>query len=209
MNGQTTGQLFFDPANATQIADDCWTLLQHAVFDRDCGWRLPVLATWDGTNLRQRTLVLRRVDSATRRLYFHTNLHSPKVRILTEHPNVSLNFYDAQHQVQLQVIGQGCVHQDDDIRDDFWQSEPESSLRAYLAPLPPGTVCSDATANLPENVQGRIPDRNEVQPGKTNFAVISVQIHSAEFLILRESGHTRGRWTFSDQQSPTFDWLAP
>ena len=200
---------FSDVTRLDGIEADCWRLLQAAVQDRSCGWRLPALATFLNNEVRQRTVVLRKVNVQSRRIFVHTDIRSPKYNSILSNPNVSWLFYDAARQVQLQLTGPATVHTDADIADRIWRDEPESSLRAYLAPHVPGSVRPAPESNLPDDVEQRIPERDELSTARANFAVISCEVGAADWLLLRPNGNLRARFTYEAGAVSTIDWLAP
>ncbi|MCP4509137.1 MAG: hypothetical protein GY826_22405 [Fuerstiella sp.] len=200
---------FSDPVDLNTIEYDCWHMLRAAVHDRSCGWRLPVLATCSNGEVRQRTVVLRKVERSARRILVHTDLRSPKLKSINNNPDVSWLFYDAVCQVQLQLTGLATVHTDDKIAEQLWQHETESSLRGYLAPYVPGTVRSVPESNLPDDMRQRIPQRDQLSAARENFAVISGAVKIADWLLLRPDGNLRARFTYEDGSVSSGNWLAP
>ena len=201
--------VFTDTESLLRIFEDCWSELQRAVDDRSSGWRLPVLATTEPSGCRQRVVVLRAVDVKRRTLFAHTDVRSAKVESIRQQPLVSWLFYDAGLQSQLQLQGTATIHTDDETADRFWQSEPESSLRGYLAPHAPGVVSGTADINLPDNVRGRIPQRDELAAGRQNFAVISCVVRAAEWLLLQQSGNLRARVVYDESGQQAAEWVCP
>ncbi|MEZ6127828.1 MAG: pyridoxamine 5'-phosphate oxidase family protein [Planctomycetaceae bacterium] len=204
-----TENWFSSTNSLTQIETDCWNLLQHAVDDRNCGWRLPVLATCSEGTLRQRTLVLRQVHPEQRQILVHTDVRSGKVRAIRQSPQVTWLFYDTQHQVQLHLTGTATIHTDDAIADQLWNTQPQSSLRGYLGSLLPGRICDQPENNIPANLRGKIPTREELSSGRVNFAVICCLIDSAECLLLSPEGNRRAVFRYSSGQTASADWVVP
>lgn len=201
---------FDDISSPDTVAADCWAMLAEAPSDPTSGWRLPVLATTSSAQTpRQRTVVLRQVDAATRRIVAHTDRRSAKFAELKARPASSWLFWDAARKVQLTLEGKAELHTDCEFAERIWKGEPESSLRAYLAPHEPGQIMAAADVNLPESVRGRIPDREELHAGRSNFAVISCIVSSAECVILRSNGNLRARFQYSANGDVQSDWLAP
>ena len=200
---------FANRSDLSEIHDEVWQRLAAAPADPQCGWRLAVLATADPKQVvRQRTVVLRRVEPATRTVYIHTDVRSGKIRSLQQQPECSWLVYDAQSQVQVILTGTATIYATDDVADDFWNEQPEAGLRCYLGPLAPGTVCEKPDFNLPESVQGRIPERHELAEGRSRFAVISSRIHTVEWLSLSREGHLRAKFEI-DGDEVRGVWLAP
>lgn len=206
-----------NPQNAIRFADslslpavlaDCWQSLEKSTRVRDCGWRLPVLGTAGDRGIRQRIVVLRKVVPLERRLLVHTDARSPKIDAIQQDSQVSWLFYDHAAMSQLQVEGTTTIHTNDDVADRLWASEPEASLRGYMAPLRPGTDCDTHEFNLPESVIGRIPERSQLQSARDNFAVVSCEVQSIEWLLLRREGNLRARFEYLPDGVKQ-QWLAP
>lgn len=205
----TTGLLFQDRENLAAIEADCWELLDRAVHDRACGWRLPVLGTFDERGIRQRIVVLRAVDTTRRKFFVHTDVRSAKVEMIREFPEVSWLFYDSARQVQMQMTGTATVLTEKSETDWLWNQESTRSLRSYLAPHTPGTVCRQPNTNLPSNVRERIPEREELSAGREKFAVIQAEIKTMECVLLGVDGNLRTRFVFESGECVQRDWLCP
>lgn len=191
------------------IEADCWRLLQTAVSDRDCGWRLPILATATDGIPRQRIVVLRSVNPSKRQIFAHTDARSAKVVALGKNPQVSWLFYDAAYQVQLQLNGTATALTKTADTQWLWDQETESSLKGYLAPLAPGTMCEEAETNLPAGLGERIPSREELKLGRNHFAVIQCTPQTAECVILRRSGNQRVTFRYGPEKVIEASWQAP
>lgn len=206
---------FRDLTSLSAISSDIWLSLQRAVTDRNCGWRLPVLATRCGDAVRQRTVVLRDVDPVPRRLLAHTDRRSPKFAQLRSHPAASWLFYDHPAATQLVITGQVTLHTDDALAADLWSRESESSLRGYLGAHAPGTAAKAASHNLPDQWQGRVPAREDLQSARDHFAVICCHVDTIEWLHLKRDGNLRARFFLSESADraqaahPTAEWLHP
>ena len=195
--------------SVSAIESDCWGLLQQAITDRDCGWRLPILGTHSVAGVRQRILVLRDVDAGNRQLLFHTDRRSPKFAQLQKDPCVSLLFYDHARAVQLQTHGTASLHTNDETAERLWTIAAPETLRGYLAPLAPGTTTESPEDNLPPSVRGRIPSRIEVEPGRAQFAVICVCITLFDWLALSSLGNRRALIQYEAGRRTKADWIAP
>ena len=205
----SNAELFSDCDDLGVIESDCWKLLAAAPHDRDCGWRLPVLATFGEQVPRQRTVVLRAVDPESRQIFCHTDVRSPKVKVIRDHPLVSWLFYDASRQVQLQLVGEATVQTAEPETDWLWQQEPAASLQGYLATYPPGTVRPHCETNLPADMPTKMSSREELAHGRENFAVICSTIKNLEALILRPNGNRRVVYSYTGSGVASADWLAP
>jgi general stress protein 26 len=191
------------------IYESCWELLAASAAGSEAGWRLPVLATQSMESCHQRTVVLRRADADRAGLLFHTDVRSTKIAQIQGNPRVSLLFYDHRLAVQLQVTGIAVIHESHEIADQLWSSGTPASLKMYLGPTAPGTVCSGPNRNLPDDMLGRLPERDEIEQGRVNFAAIQVHVQSLEWLMLSRDGNLRARFIYYRGQLNRMEWLAP
>jgi pyridoxine/pyridoxamine 5'-phosphate oxidase len=193
----------------SSIHSQFWKLLNTAARGNEAGWRLPVLATSMQNGCRQRTVVLRNVQTDRASLLFHTDKRSPKVQQIEADPNVSLLFYDHDLAAQLQIEGTANIHQNDDLATMVWEEGTPASLKMYCAPLVPGVVCQTAEFNTPASLQGRIPDRAEILSGQSTFCVIEVVANTIEWLRLSRDGNLRARFFYEAGRLQTAEWMAP
>jgi pyridoxamine 5'-phosphate oxidase len=191
------------------IQHDIWNFLDAAAGGNEAGWRLPVLATSAESGLRQRTIVLRKVQPDRGALLFHTDRRSPKVQQIEANPDVSLLFYDHDLAAQLQVQGTATIHQSDDVASTLWNEGNPATLKMYCAPLVPGTVCPTAELNTPPALRGRIPERAEILSGRSTFCVIQVVVKTVEWLRLSRDGNLRVRFLYESGLLQKAEWLAP
>lgn len=200
---------FADTSSLEQIESDCWKLLVRAAADAKSDFRLPVLGTQTPTSTAQRIVVLRATDAEARTLLIHTDARSAKVRQLKNHPVAALLFYDKAKKVQLRVTAAATIHTDDEIADQLWQSESATSLKGYLGPLTPGSVCATAEHNLHPEFLESIPDRSQLEVARPNFATIRFQVVQFDWLQLNRSGHLQAQFTYAEGQSVARTWTAP
>ena len=191
----------------------CWQRLQTAVHDPGAAWRLPCVATHSSGDCRLRTVVLRGVDKCFRRLVFHTDLRSGKAADIQQNPDVSLLFYDPTIAVQIVIQGMATVHTNQELADQLWLESAPASLKMYLGPLPPGSVRLRPDCNQPESVRSRIPERTELNLGRSNFAAIVIDVRTMDWLQLSRDGNYRAYLTYQREAGEllTFEgaWLTP
>lgn len=187
----------------------CWEELAAGAADRHHPFHLGVLSTigLDGRP-RSRTVVLRHADAGV--ILCHSDARSPTVAEIEANPAVAWVFYDPLQRVQLRVQGTARVHrgcEGDPLALDRWQRSSRSSRRCYLAPRPPGEECDAPSANLPEELLGRIPLDGEDAPGLANFAAIATAAIEIDRLELRACGHWRARLRLGAARSSR--WVEP
>ena len=77
--------------NLKEIQNKYWSMLDDAVTNRTSPFRIPVFICSHQNEIDGRIVVLRKSDRSNKLLQFHTDLRSPKIKILKE--NKKLHFY--------------------------------------------------------------------------------------------------------------------
>lgn len=161
-----------------------WSALDRASRNRESPWRTPVLATVSPEGVPEaRTLVLRSVDSFSRRLELHCDSRSAKFRAIAATPRVELCFRDSQAALQVRAAGLAHVITDSPVRESAWARVPDASRRNYRSESAPGEPLPSAGARL-------LPD------GFVHFAILQVEVERLEWLWLGNADsrpHERGR----------------
>jgi general stress protein 26 len=150
-------------------------------------WRVAVLATVDDGQADARSLVLREVDAAERRLVFYTDARSPKVRQIEQTPQGTLIFYSRKlgqqlrMQVRLNVETSGLA-----VSSRWARLQTSAGARDYLSVAAPGRPLDAPLSAL--GVRG-------------HFAMIEAMAETVDWLELHPEGHRRaefglqgGRW---------------
>lgn len=150
-------------------------------------WRVAVLATLDGEQVDARSIVLREVDAAERRLIFYTDARSPKVRQIEASPKGTLIFYSRElgwqlrMQVQLAVETTGLA-----VSSRWTKLQTSAGARDYLSVTAPGRPLDAPLSEL--GMRG-------------HFAMIEAMADTVDWLELHPDGHRRailgpdgGRW---------------
>jgi pyridoxamine 5'-phosphate oxidase len=140
-------------------------------------WRVAVLATVDDGQADARTLVLREVDVAERRLVFYTDARSPKVRQIVQSPQGTLIFYSRKlgqqlrMQVRLNVETAGLA-----VSSRWARLQTQAGARDYLSVEAPGRPLDAPLSEL--GVRG-------------HFAMIEAMAETVDWLELHPHGHRR------------------
>lgn len=172
-------------------------------------FRKPVMATAGANGApRARIIILRDVMFGERIVRLHTDARSSKMSEIAENPDVILNFYDPEREVQLQLSGRASIHRDDGFADSAWAQASRPSRRAYLASGHPGTASSVPTSGLPADVEGVIPPEKRLLEGRKNFAAIQIVYHQIDWLFLSPNGNRRARFVF-EEGGWAATWLVP
>jgi hypothetical protein len=140
-------------------------------------WRVAVLATVDDGQADARSLVLREVDAAERRLIFYTDARSPKVRQIQKSPQGTLIFYSRElgwqlrMQVRLNVETTGLA-----VSSRWARLQTSAGARDYLSVAAPGRPLDAPLSEL--GVRG-------------HFAMIEAMAETVDWLELHPQGHRR------------------
>ena len=140
-------------------------------------WRVAVLATLDDGQADARSVVLREVDAAERRLVFYTDARSPKVRQIEASPQGTLIFHSRElgwqlrMQVRLAVETTGLA-----VSSRWTKLQTSAGARDYLSVTAPGRPLDAPLSEL--GVRG-------------HFAMIEAMAETVDWLELRPEGHRR------------------
>ena len=186
-----------------EIETSIWSELEHCVSprqraepgetgadERQHEWRVAVLATLDDGQADARSLVLREVDAAERRLVFYTDARSPKVRQIEQSPQGTLIFYSRKlgqqlrMQVRLNVETTGLA-----VSSRWARLQTSAGARDYQSVAAPGRPLDAPLSEL--GVRG-------------HFAMIEAMADSVDWVELHPEGHRRA--LLGGQQSR---WLQP
>ena len=173
-----------------EIEASIWNELEHCVAVRPRSgsgetdaseppheWRVAVLATIDDGQADARSLVLREVDPAERRLVFYTDARSPKVRQIEQSPQGTLIFYSRElgwqlrMQVRLNVQTTGLA-----VSSRWAKLQTTAGARDYQSVAAPGRPLDAPLSELGE---------------RGNFAMIEAMAETVDWLELHPEGHRR------------------
>jgi len=155
--------------------------LAAAVGSLDHPWRTPVLVT-GGAAADGRIVVLRRFCPDPPALDCFTDLRSPKIRAIREHPQVTWVFYHPQLRLQARIRAQAEILHEDVASSSAWDELSPAHRREYASATGPGSVWRDQPGL--EDVEAR-----------RYFAVIHTVPGAWDLLQLSREGHHRVQWT--------------
>ena len=178
-----------------EIERAIWQQLEAAPAERAHPWRTPVLATIDGDAADARTVILREVAAADRRLVVYTDHRAGKVAQIAAHPRGTLALWSPalgwqlRCRVRLSVEAEGLG-----VTSRWARLQHTPAAQDYLAPASPGTA-------LPASPQADAAPRGAQ---RAFFAVVTAEIESLDWLELHREGHRRARF-----DSLVARWLQP
>ena len=186
-------------AALTDIRIKAEMALTQGAHDKTHAFHLPALATVSGEGKPMvRHLILRAASPVDRTLHFFTDSRSQKIMEIDQNPDVNLVFYDPAAQVQLRVGGVATFPQNGQA-EEAWRRLSPLGRRAYMAISGTGQPLEQASSALPTQLEGRIPEAEEVERGFANFTLICVTYDALDWLALDRAGNRRAQ--FSWQQT--------
>jgi pyridoxamine 5'-phosphate oxidase len=157
-----------------------WRELGRAALDRHHEWRTPVLATVAADGLPDaRTVVIREVQAAARRLVVYTDARAGKVAQLVAQPAAMLVLWSRRLGWQLRLRLHAEVLSDGLAVTSRWASlRATPAARDYLSPLAPGAA---------------LPTDGGPQPAedRAHFALLDATVQRIDWLELHRDGHRR------------------
>jgi pyridoxamine 5'-phosphate oxidase len=197
--------------NQDELLSKIFAMLTRGVADRKSPLHTPTLATigTDGSP-QARVIVFRKFLPEERKLIFHTDLRSPKIKEIKADRRVSWLFYHAGEKMQFRITGEAAIHADadDETKLKQWQATWAFGRRCYMGEAP-SRIVSEATSGLPAEISNREPTIEESEVGFQNFAVVSTKISSIDCLELHATGHRRTLFNWNEKGESEISWLTP
>ena len=185
-----------------------WNLLDLGLKNRDAPFHIPVFICGNENNFDGRIVVLRGVNDKEKKLWFHSDIRSNKIKILKKNPNATLLFYDKGEKIQLRISGKANINYHNQTTKVAWQKTAHMSRQCYLGEKAPGVVSSVPSSGLSEAIDNLKYSVEESEIGYKNFCVVEVFINSIEWLYLAAKGHRRAFFSFNKKQLEK-KWLIP
>jgi hypothetical protein len=176
-----------------------WQELTRAPHDRHHDWRTPVLATqgMDQSGPQARTVVLRQADASAWSLRVYADARSSKCAELMAQPFAQLTFWSKRLNWQLRVSALATIDFDGEQVKAAWERIRQSRASAdYLGRLPPGHI---------QLFGEPAAETSRDSPLGHHLAILNFQVHSMDWLALRQDGHRRARL----KPDGVLDWLVP
>jgi len=157
-----------------------WKLLDLGLQNSNAPFHIPVFVCGNKNEFDGRIVVLRGIDKVEKKIWFHSDIRSGKVKILKANSEGSLLFYDKSEKVQ----------------------------QCYLGDKAPGSDFSTPTSVLSGDVDHFKYSIEESEIGYKNFCVVETNIKSMEWLYLAAKGHRRAYFSLKNN-SLEKKWLIP
>jgi len=185
-----------------------WDLLKIGLENRDLPFHIPVFICGDKIKSDGRIVVLRGVDEKKRKIWFHADIRSNKIKILKSNSEATLLFYDKSEKIQLRISGNTKINYKNDITNKSWKKTAHMSRQCYLGNNAPGSITLTPTSGLTHDVDNLKYSFEESEIGYENFCVVETFIKSIEWLYLAAKGHRRAYFSLKNN-SLEKKWLIP
>lgn len=169
------------------VKSDIVRLLCKAASDRHSPMHTPAIATADAD---ARIMVLREFDPEDWTLRFHTDARAPKTDVIGDGAPVGVLFYDKDEKVQIRCRGKARIESGTRRVQEAWDESDAYARRCYLG-APPGEEREEPSSGLPAWIEGERPTEEQLVPARDNFALLVVEIETADWYHLANDGHRR------------------
>jgi 3-hydroxyisobutyrate dehydrogenase len=191
------------------IEKDLWLRLLNGSLKSKNSFHTGSFATYAENEMEQRTVVLRNVMVAEKILKFHTDIRSPKVKMIRSNNTIHWLFYCDKCRLQFRMKGTANIYHQDEKSLTAWKETSLNSRKCYLTTISPSKVIDSPDSGLAPDVLSHHFTLEESEIAYQNFAVIESNISSIDWLWLNHEGHKRARFQYQDQQLIKASWLNP
>jgi len=185
-----------------------WELLKIGLQNRDLPFHIPIFICGNKEKFDGRIVVLRGVDEKEKKIWFHSDIRSNKIKILKSSPDATFLFYDKSEKIQLRISGNIKINYQNHISRKSWGKTAHMSRQCYLGNKAPGSDTSLPTSGLTVDVDNLKFTKEESEKGYKNFCVVETFIESIEWLYLAAKGHRRAYFSLKNN-SLEKKWLIP
>ena len=185
-----------------------WNLLNNGLANRDSPFHIPTFICGKNKSFDGRIVVLRGISQKDKKIWFHSDIRSKKIKILKINPLSSLLFYDKNEKIQLRISCNSKINYQNDITKKSWKKTVHMSRQCYLGKKAPGEISAVSTSGLSKNVDDLKYSIEESEIGYKNFCLVENFINSIEWLYLAAKGHRRAYFNLNNN-SLEKKWLIP
>jgi hypothetical protein len=191
------------------VESNCWQILSSAVRDRKHPMRSMVVGSVSGSMAQIRTVVLRKVEIETKRIYFHTDIRSNKIEDIKLTGQLSWLAYDQTLRTQIRLCGATVLHHGDDIAKVQWNLTHHHSRRNYLLPEGPGKNETEDFKIVKDKLSDFSYTLEESEAGFQNFVVVETSVEKLDWYYAHHTGNKRAGFTYENGLLKYADWLTP
>lgn len=187
----------------------CWKMLVEGANNRKSAMHQAVISTAKDNLAFMRTVVLRRVDADTRKIYLHTDNRSKKMADIERNGHLSWLVYDQALRSQIRLSGKTIVHHLDDFCAEQWSKTGHHSRRYYMTDQPPSKELEQPSTGLNEALTAFDYTLEESEKGFQHFVVVETCIDWMEWYYTHSKGNRRAGFTYKGGNLSHATWLMP
>ena len=185
-----------------------WDLLEDGLKNRNSPFHIPVFISGNQNKFDGRIVVLRGVDKKEKKIWFHSDIRSNKIKILRLNSQGNFLFYDKSEKIQLRISSYIKINYKNETTKKSWKKTSLMSRQCYLGVNAPGVNSNEPTSGLTKNIDNLKYSLEESENGYQNFCVIETFIETIEWLYLAAKGHRRAYFNLKNN-SLEKKWLIP
>lgn len=198
-----------DTDNLAFVEEICWKMLAEAVGNRKSPMHTVVVGTPNGHLAHMRTVVIRRVDTDEKKVYFHTDIRSSKIAEIRSSGHLSWLAYDPMLRSQVRLSGKTELHHMDDMCRSHWDKTRHFSRRCYLLPEGPGLPLHEGLPESDEKLGNFKYTLEESEAGFQNFVVVRTDVDWMEWYYTYSRGNKRASFRYLSGLLREATWLTP
>ncbi len=165
--------------------------LVKAVKNGKSPYHIFTLSTINDNSAELRMVVLRKVNTNPFKLFFNTDIRSPKANQLKNNKYCNVLFYNSIRRIQMRFKCLITINFKNNISQEAWNKTALQSRKCYMGPYSPSSILKEWHPNVPIDCIERDPIEEESQSGFKNFMNIELDIIKADILELHYNGHIR------------------
>lgn len=184
-------------------------MLEEGASSRKSGMHQVVIGTSSSNMAILRTVILRRVDTQARKVYFHTDIRSAKVKEIQLSGTLSWLAYDPAHVSQIRLSGKTVLHHQDELCREHWEKTAHHSRRAYMLSQGPGLEINDPGNVMSSDLEAFNYTLEESEAGYENFAVVETTVDWMEWYFTHHTGNRRAVFQYESGELKKASWHTP
>jgi len=191
-----------------EIEKICWQMLHDGATNRKSAMHQAVIGTSVDSVAYMRTVVLRRVDVDTRKIYLHTDKRSKKMEDLEQTKHLSWLVYDQSLRTQIRCSGSIIIHHMDDLCKEQWDHTGHHSRRYYMLDRDIEEM-QEASTGLNDALTAFDYTLEESEVGFQHFVVVETCIDWMDWYYTHSKGNRRARFIYDENKLSSSSWLMP
>jgi 3-hydroxyisobutyrate dehydrogenase len=188
----------------------CWELLNEAVGDSKMGMHKVIVGSAVNGIASLKTVILRRIDMDDKKIYFHSDIRSPKVDTIGSTGHLSWLAYDQERRSQIRLSGKTIIHNQDALCREHWEKTAHYSKRCYIQDFAPGTAVGSPQEALKHELEQFQYTQEDSEKGFAHFVVVETRVDWMDWYFTHNKGNRRAEFRYNgDGRVVEAGWKAP